>query len=288
MPSYADLIDEEGRWNLVDYVYSFSRDEPDYATVVRAAAMEGEIDIDAGADLFADAKPALFPVIGQIVEPGRNFYPGANAVEVRAVYSATEVAFLLTWNDMTAGTSGTNGPLMSVPGFDPGGGSEETDVVYSDAVAIQTSTRPLGGSASPYFLFGDRKRPVDLWYVDLSKSEGEILVAKGSQAIEGTGEMVPVRAAHADGQWNVICKRNRHPEKGYSFDEGVFAPIAFSIWDGFRNERGSSRGVTAWYYLYLEPMVTESPVVPVAGYGFLTLLLEVGLILVVRKKSGPR
>ena len=85
---------------------------------------------------------------------------------------------------------------------------------------------------------------------------------------------------------NVIFKRSRQREGGYSFDPGSFVPVAFSIWDGREGERGARRGVTGWYHMYLEPLQAESKLIPVAGYGLLTLLLEVGVIVVVRKRNG--
>ena len=80
----ADLIGEEDRWHLVDYVYSWSRDEPEYSTLVVASGVDTEIDVAVGPSLFGDTKPAFFPVFGQIMEPARAFYPTANAIEVRA------------------------------------------------------------------------------------------------------------------------------------------------------------------------------------------------------------
>ena len=44
MPSYED-IPEEDRWALVDYIWSLSRDEADYATVVTAQGIDGAIDL---------------------------------------------------------------------------------------------------------------------------------------------------------------------------------------------------------------------------------------------------
>ncbi len=285
MPSYADLIETEDRWHLVDYVYSFSRDEPEYSTLVIASGIEAEINLDQGETLFEDAPPAFFPVVGQVIEPGRNFYPSANAVEVRAVYNATDIAIMLVWHDMTGETSGTNGPSMPVPRFDPDA-EEEAGAIYSDAVAVQTPSKKLSGSVKPYFLFGDTKNAVDIWFADLAKGEGEFFVGRGSQNIESGQDAIPVRSAYRDGAWNVIFKRSRFPADGLSFDEGSFVPVAFSIWDGFAGERGNKRGVTSWYHLYLQPLREDSKAIPVAGYGILALLVELVVIQVVRKRNG--
>lgn len=288
MPSYADLIEQEDRWHLVDYVYSWSRDEPEYSTVVVASGVETEIDIGVGPSLFDDTQPAFFAVFGQIMEPGRNFYPSANAIEVRAVYNATDIVIMLTWHDMTAETSGTNGPSLPVPGFEAEAEEGRTGGPYSDAVAMQTPSQNLAGSLKPYFLFGDTRNAVDIWFVDLAKDQGERFVGRGSQSLDNVGEAVAVWSAWEDGQWNVIFKLTRNPDQGLSFDEGSFIPVAFSIWDGFNGERGSKRGVTSWYNLYLKPLHAESTAIPIARYGILTLLIEVAVIGVVRWKTGAR
>ncbi len=286
MPSYADLLDEEDRWHLVDYVYAFSRDEPGYATVVVAASTEADLDLSAGEELFADASPAFFPVIGQVVEPGRSFYPSANAVEVRAVYNASEIAIMLTWHDMTRETEGANGPSMPAPLFDPDADDGSPAGVYSDAVAVQTPSTKSPGIVKPYFLFGDARNSVDLWFADMARGDGELFVGRGSQSVEPAGTKIPVVSSWEDGEWTVILKRDRHSEGGYPFDESTFVPVAFSIWDGFTGERGSKRGVTSWYSIYLEPVEAESRVIPVAGYGMLTLLAQLAVIVIVRRRSG--
>lgn len=283
MPSYADLITEEDRWHLVDYVYSLSRDEANYAAVVTASAVEGEIDVTLGPSLFESASPALFPVLGQVIEPGRDFYPNANAVEVRAVYSATDVAIMVTWHDMTENSSASNDPTMPVPRFDPTETEEAGE--YSDAVAVQIPSQGTAGSVKPYFLFGDKREAVDIWFADLAQADAELMVGHGSQSIERAGPM-PVWSSWEDGQWNVIFQRSRHPDGRLSLDEGTFVPIAFSVWDGFNQERGSKRGLTDWYYVYLQPSETESKAIPMVGYAMLTLVIEVILIGAVRMRAS--
>lgn len=43
------------------------------------------------------------------------------------------------------------------------------------------------------------------------------------------------------------------PAKEAQFQEGVFVPVAFAVWDGSNNEKGSKHVMTSWYWLYLEP-----------------------------------
>ncbi|MDX1747437.1 MAG: hypothetical protein R3324_16000, partial [Halobacteriales archaeon] len=114
MPSYADSLTDEQRWQLVDYVYSLGdSDEPNYAEQLVSKNLEDELDLARGEALFEEAESAFFPLFGQIVEPGRAFHPTTTGIEVKAVHNQDEIAFLLQWHDMRADTSGENGPDLS-------------------------------------------------------------------------------------------------------------------------------------------------------------------------------
>ncbi len=132
---------EESRqrmWAIVDYMLSLSGGpresdavEAPYVNLLRCVPTEDVLDLERGKELFANAPASLFPIVGQIVEPGRNFYPQVTAIEVRAVHNEDEIAFLLTWHDMRAETSGSNTPDLQVPPWDEQlaetGGAAEAD-----------------------------------------------------------------------------------------------------------------------------------------------------------------
>ncbi len=288
MPSYSDSIDPEKRWQLVDYIYSLSRDNPDYSTTLVANGIEGEIDLSEISEakaLFAGAEAAFFPVMGQIIEPGREFYPTANAVKVKAVYNHEEIALMLTWHDMKAETSGSNSPSVTVPGYSPD--AEATSEEFPDAVAVQVPSRTQQGFIKPYFLFGGKKNSVDLWFTDLATQGARLFIGKGSnniKEVQGDEGKISSISSYEDGEWTVIFKRNRTSENGLSFEEESFVPIAFSFWYGFYKERGNKRGVTSWYSLYLKPMETPSAVVPMLKSGALILFLEILLVFWARRK----
>ncbi len=285
MPSYTiDPI--EDRWALVDYVYSLSRDEPDYGTVVWASPVEGPIDLAMSDSIFRAGRGTLYPVVGQVIEPGRAYMPGVDAVEVRAVYTADEIAFQLTWHDMRAeiGAGRSNSPSMEAPDTadvepDTSGG------VYSDAVAIQIPSAPSPGTEKPYFMFGDTKRAVDLWFADLAQDSAQSLIGRGSDDIERGDDELEFSAQYEDGEWKAVFKRARVKEGGISFEEGTFVPIAFSVWDGFSRERGNRRGLTSWYHVYVEPVDRPSALIPMLKWGVLTLLAQIGLIAIVRRRQ---
>ena len=286
MPSYADLIEPADRWHLVDYVWSLSdRKTADYSTLVVASPYEGVVDVSLGEALFDNATPAHFPVFGQIMDPGRMFYPSATEVEVRAVFDADNIAINVVWHDMQEDVSGSNSPALAAPVFAEGAAPELGTGLYSDAVAVQIPTANLAGATKPYFVNGDTRNPMELWFADLAKSEGEIMTGRGAQSVDAVGS-IPFVANFDQGRWSVTFVRARTVENSHVFEEGAFSPISFSVWDGFNGERGSARALSSWYYLYLEPTETESALGRIAGFAVLTLLIEVVVIGVVRKKKG--
>jgi mono/diheme cytochrome c family protein len=116
MPSFADALSAEQRWDLAGYVWSLSpSDSPSYATVVVAKKVQQPLDLKRGGELFAGAQTAFLPVIGQIIQPGRSFHPPLNGVAVRAVYNDSDIAIELRWNDRRADKTGGNAPNMPVP-----------------------------------------------------------------------------------------------------------------------------------------------------------------------------
>jgi mono/diheme cytochrome c family protein len=288
MPSY-NIQPSEDQWALVDYVYSMGEsDEANYATMVVATGLNGSIDFSQGKALFENAAGALFPVVGQVIEPGRTFYPGVNAVEVKAVYSADEIAIMLTWHDMTAETTGKNSPMLETPRFEPEAAvtdSTQSPESFSDAAAILLPSKMPEGTEKPYFMFGDSKNPMDIWLADLAKDSADFFIGKGSKNIEAAGSGgLSVVSGYEEGEWHVIFKRTRLAEEGLAFEEGSFVPVAFSVWDGFNEERGNKRGLTTWYYLYLEPLQKVSPAGPMAKSGGITFLILLGIVAFARIK----
>ena len=125
MPGFHGALPPEDIWGIVDYMLSLSGGPPKdgnpeapYDTVVESRALDAELDLSQGAALFEQAPKALFPIVGQIVEPGRNFFPSAMSVWVQAVHNEEEIAFRVSWHDMRAETVGANAPDLQVPLWD--------------------------------------------------------------------------------------------------------------------------------------------------------------------------
>jgi hypothetical protein len=160
MPSYADSLAIEDRWHLVNYITSLGEgDAPGYGELLRVRHVEDEIDLSKGAELFAQAPATRFALVGQIMEPGRNFHPPASSVQVQAIHNGRDIAFLLRWHDMRA-EAGQNAPDIAVPDWNednPGiaGGGEED--VWGDAAAPAAAAEQdvWGDAAAPAEAAGD-------------------------------------------------------------------------------------------------------------------------------------
>jgi mono/diheme cytochrome c family protein len=316
MPSFTDSLTTEQRWAITDFIASLSDGGgPGYTNLVVAKPVVDPIDLAKGASSFESAPVARFPIVGQITEPGRAFYPPTTSVTVRAIYDTESIALLVRWHDMGADTTGENGLSLPVPpeeeesapggaqpaGDDPFGDAvvaapepaadpfaEEVPAVpeseFSDAVAVQIPSQVPTGARKPYFLFGDAQNPVDLWFFDLARADPLEFIGRGSAdiSLNDTGDLSGV-ASYDQGEWSVIFKRPLRAASGAAFSPGGFMPIAFSVWDGFSRERGNRRGLTVWYSLYVEPEVVPSAVGPMVRTVLLILAIELVVIGWVRR-----
>ena len=313
MPSFIDALPPEQRWAITDFIVSLSGSNgPGYSNLVVAKYVPDPIDLSRGAASFASAPAARFPIVGQIMEPGRAFHPPATSVTVQAVYDAESIALLVRWHDMSPEKTGTNGPSLHVPpeeeesapgGAPPAGGNPFGDAElaapqpatdpfaeeaaapagqaseFSDAVSIQIPSQVPTGARKPYFIFGDAQNSVDLWFFDLVRPDPLQFTGRGSGAIDpnDTGDLTGV-ASYDQGEWSVIFKRPLRATSGAPFSPGAFMPVAFSVWDGLARERGNRRGLTAWYSVYVEPEVVPSAVGPMVQTALLILAIELAVI----------
>ena len=313
MPGFVDALKPEQRWAITDFIVSLSGDSgPGYSNLVVAKHVDDPIDLAKGPASFDSARMARFPVIGQIMEPGREFHPAATSVAVQAIYDADSVALLVRWHDMTADKTQRNRPTLPVPPEEEegvpapaaapaGAAAKPADLFaeqaapvapvaeFSDAVAIQIPSQTPTGARRPYFLFGDSQNPVDLWFYDLAGSDPLQFTGKGSADItpNNTGDVTGV-ASYDQGEWSVIFKRPRRATSGATFTPGEFTPVAFSVWDGLSRERGNRRGLTAWYSLYVEPEEVPSAVGPMARTALLIFAIELVVIGLVRRRYRSR
>jgi len=325
MPSFGDALKPEQRWAITDFIESLSggASGPGYSNLVIAKHVTTPIDLAKGAENFASAKAVRFPIIGQIMQPGRSFHPPATSVTVQAIYDAESIALLVRWHDMSAQKTGNNGPSLAVPpeeeeepaptpaeggaaGGAAGFGDQEVaapkagqDVFaeepsapaseFSDAVAIQVPSQVPTPPRKPYFIFGDAENSVDLWFYDLAQANPVQFTGKGSASITPASTTNVTGVANYDqGEWSVIFKRPLHPEGGAAFTPGEFMPIAFSVWDGFSRERGNRRGLSLWNSVYVEPENVPSAAGPMIKTALFILAIELIVIWMVRRQQRAR
>ena len=307
MPSFADSLTPEQRWAVTDFIVSLAGGhDGSYNNLVIAKPVPEKIDLAKGAASFASAPVARFPIIGQIMEPGREFHPSATNVVAQAIYDSESIAVLVRWHDMTADKTAKNAPTLPVPMEEEEGApaaaapagekdpfGEDTPAApvaeFSDAVSIQIPAEAPTGARKPYFLFGDSENAVDLWFFDLSGSSPLQFTGRGSASLspKDGGDLTGV-ANYDQGEWSVIFKRPLKPAAGAAFAPGEFMPVAFSVWDGLARERGNKRGLTLWYSLYVEPQNVPSAVGPMIRTALIILAIELIVIGWVRWRYGPR
>jgi mono/diheme cytochrome c family protein len=327
MPSFSDSLNPEQRWAITDFIVSLSGGTggPGYSNLVIAKHVQNPIDLTKGAASFASAPVARFPIVGQIMQPGRSFHPPATAVMVQAIWDTDSIALLVRWHYMSAEKTGTNGPSLPVPpeeeeepapaaageaaGGSVFGGAEvapapagqaqnpfaeaEAPSVpaseFSDAVAIQIPSQVPTSPRKPYFIFGDAQNSVDLSFFDLAQGAPVQFTGKGSADIAPkTASDFTGVASYDQGEWSVIFKRPIRPQSGAAFSPGEFMPVAFSVWDGFSRERGSRRGLSLWYSLYMEPEKVPSAVGPMIRTALFILAIELAVIWWVRRRNNSR
>ena len=266
MPSFADPVSKkiltiEERWHVANYVASLAKTEevvrPEN-TVIKAEKVEGEVPSLPGDPRWQGTEPSTFFLLPQIIAKERFFTPSNDTITVRALYSESEVALLLEWDDRTKSIPG-DAKAESIA--DPG--------MAEDKVVAQLPAIIPEGMEKPYFVRGDAARPVNLWQWSGGTTEQPERVAlldgRGFADIEER-DAAPSgllgKGRYDKGTWRVVMKRpltTASPEKDIQFVEGRFIPIAFAAWDGSNGETGSKHTMTTWYWLLLKPPTGTRP-----------------------------
>ncbi|HXV42526.1 MAG TPA: c-type cytochrome [Anaerolineae bacterium] len=257
MPSFADALSEEETWHLVNYVLSLSPAElPEPAVLLVSQFVEGPLPTEPDDPAWNEVAPAYFPLSSQLQRAARHYQPAVNAVWVKSLYNASEVVFLVEWNDRT----------------------ETADGEAVDAIAIQFPQELSDGDERPYFVFGDPNRAVYQWYW-AADNDGIIeRNANGLDAIEDQPEeqwQTQGVASYQDGRWQMVFQRSLDADDGndLAFETDRFIPISFMAWDGFADEVDGRLGLTTWSVVYL-----ESPA-PATRYYKIPLVM-VGVVIV--------
>ena len=285
MPSYLETMSDEQRWQIAHYVRSLIREQKASADVVlKAKQVSGELPKGPDDPAWARAEPLDVMLTGQVVSHPGLQYPMIDQITVRALHNATEIAFLLEWNDRFKNVThqepagGLQSLLKSVPAQaakDPQETYPTIDLkaafagTLRDAVEVQFPVKVSEGADRPHFLLGDRGKPVSLWQwrADLKEAAGgkspvvkmtaqgyreaPTVIPQASQNVAGQGQW-------EDGRWRVVLRRAlKTGDAGtdVQFERGKLIPIAFHAWDGANNEFGLRMAVSSWYFLALETSV---------------------------------
>ena len=234
MPSFSDAWGAEDLWHLANYLHSVGR-EPVWGEILRAQKSDAVPE-----DPFApawDEAPALdIRLAGQIIQEPRLFNPSVQSLTVQALFDEKELALLLTWNDR----------------FENKGGDEAPN----DRVSVLFPAHEMEEGKKPYFLMGDRKRPVDAW--QWSAGVGiETFLARGMDDVKPRTSSVTGQGVYREGQYRVLLRRSLGSDQDDTvvFTPGRMIPIAWNVWDGENAEDGKQRAISRWYYLLIEPEI---------------------------------
>jgi mono/diheme cytochrome c family protein len=306
MPNFKDKITVEDRWKLAAFVNSLcprkkidkltNKPIPDF--LIQSRFTVGPVSTDFSDpmwqapddDIRIKDRPEGYTgkefqkwhyiaMAGQITRGDRNFKPKVDNLWVMSNWSEEEQAvyYLVEFPNR----------FLSV------------DPAYPDGVAIQWPGQlgDLYGAEKPYFIYGDSKKPVDLWKAnfmvknykdtnapnpngyDLDVSVQEF-VGRGFDAIsekETPGGVTVVNSKFHQGRVKIMFKRSLNTENPDKTDVQIptqtFIPISFLQWSGWDKEHDEHMAISTWYYTILVPqdpasMMYMPPILGVAFFGF--------------------
>ena len=304
MPSFADVLSEQQRWDVANFVISLCPKKkidpltvkPNNDFVVKSKLVAGEIPVNPDDQKWKDIEPSYVGLGSQIMHKPRNFVRLVDDLWVRSLYNKTQVAYLLEWDDRTK-SLGTPQALAQVANFQetpPAGDPIATRAypVFNDAVAIQFPTHweTLSPPEKPRFVFGDAKNPVDLWKWEADGTM-KLYVGQGFDKLEPrAGDVVKASfVGFKDGVWRVILTRSLetdNKEQDVQFTTGKYIPTSFFVWDGNNGDHGLKNSISTWYYTILMPPVpTKAFVYPVFAAVF---VIGLQYWVVSKFKKGPK
>lgn len=295
MPSHADKLSEEDRWNIANFVYTLRNSTPPLSesqTIV-GLKVPGALPKTVNDPVWADAPVTTLRMIPNVIKEQRLFKTLTDAISVRVLYNKDKIAFLLEMDDRTDSRPGDPDAVST---------QDQSLDLYSDAFAVEFPKKDAFAASpvveKPLFRHGDRSHPTTIWYwnagsvdpkaspftmiFDANDVNTKLTPRKGTSGVAATGEWV-------DGRWRVLMTRARdtHGEGDLSFKDGQFYPIAFANWDGSNGEKGAKHTLSSWYWLLLP--APENPaktfVMPLAA-GAITFVFGILLIRRQRRKSS--
>jgi DMSO reductase family type II enzyme heme b subunit len=298
MPSFTDALEgdvvtEEQLWRLAQYVRSLSPERsPSVREVIRATLTVGELPAGPDDSTWASIERYYVPMVGQIIIKPRWFAPSISGLWVQAVHDDDRLALRVTWNEpsrspdpawdewiarMATTMTDVDGPLSTSQG--------------PDRLTVQFPLHVMSGMERPYFLGGDRRRPVHQWRWASAPEALEEGTARG------LGTFVPLdgdaatshAAVFADGQWRLQLTRTLAPgdrAERPTFAAGRGTSIAFFAADGSHGEDEFRGAVSAWFTLHLDAPTPRG--VYLAPAVAILLTAGLGLVVISRAQRAER
>ena len=298
MPSFADTLSAQDRWDLAAYPKSLikepqARGEP----VLKSKRIHQDLPPDPDHPLWQEAEPLDVPLSGQVIVAPRRQNHSVDLITVRSLYNDKAVAFLLEWNDRFKDTVHEDEPALakeSSTKLDP-----KRQWALRDAVEIQFPVKIPESADRPYFFLGQPGKSVNLWRwnADWNEDSSRKTAAEELNATGAKNPIVPQPAESQEvtskgvwhnGRWKVVMVRplkTKDQKSDIQFEAGKMIPLALHAWDGWKGEEGLHLAISSWQFLILE--VPTPPIVYL--YTVLSILFGVtGEILLVRwARSRP-
>jgi mono/diheme cytochrome c family protein len=288
MPNFREQITLEDRWNIAAFVNSLCprkkidklANKPINDFLIKSKYTEGPVSPNMDDPMWTvpyddeklkprpegytgDQRRHFVALAGQITRGNRNFKPKVDNLWVTSRWSPEDnaVYYLVEYH------------LRFL----------STNPEFPDMVAIQWpgKLQDLFGAEKPYFIYGDSKKPVDLWKasfiakdysptnapnekgydLDLKVSEH---IGNGFDAItdKETDPTVEVIASkYHQGKVRILFKRaltNDNTETDVQIPSETFIPVSFMQWSGDNKEKNEHQAISTWLYTILEPPVPDT------------------------------
>jgi mono/diheme cytochrome c family protein len=273
MPSYADQLSDDERWQLAHYINSLQKEpEPEAKVVIKSRRISQEIPVDPEDVFWKEVDRVDIRMAGQVHVAPRNQNPTISIVSVRSVYNDNEIAFHMEWDDRVKNDTHENNELASrwevadfTETYPPLYPPTVRPHKYRDAAALQFPVRLPEGPVKPHFFLGDVGKPVNLWYWKADTQASEERNASGyknpTKLQPPDSQQLEAQSTFVDGQWRIVLKRpltTDDDSNDIQFVPGSMIPVAVHVWDGFNGETGLRRTISSWYFVVLEATVPPS------------------------------
>jgi len=284
-------------------------DKPKVNFVIPSKFVAGELPTDEFDERWYDERwkkegRRIVAIGGQITHKPRNFVNRIEDIWVQSVYNETHVVLMFRWDDRSKSVQEdevdwdpyeVNLEDYGIEEQAPGGSKFDDDPFHADSLAAKQVSyqvfndglafqmpikyQELPFPRKPRYFWGDEGFPVDIvkWTAD-----GNLLAYEGTgwdQDLEDrddfTEQIKLVKSEWKEGRWTVIISRplTADYEEDTYIELGKYIPINFFVWDGHNGDVGRKMGVSAFYYLVLEPPTPKEA-------KWYALLAGVGLVIV--------